>query len=791
MEDYKIEINTSLNAVEYKDTSNLLQQEAFSSLKKLLEEHHSKIKAQKDGKLTEVRSHSSIFISAPRGSGKTTFLLNIRKYIDAIEDPFRPSMLKIIYPTLLFDSDNFISIVISRIAEKVNEYNRNSTEKRSQFLRKLSEVAEMIKAISDSKTSVGIENIIDEQNALRLESEIHNFLRLATEILDCSYLILPIDDIDMSFKHGFDVLDLIRQYFASPFIVPVISGDLSMYQQIFAMEFFRQMTNNKGIDVKSFEAWQKNEKSDNNNAFNFVNKSYDLADRYLEKVLPKNKRIRLINVYDIIKINPKIGNNRKLKSEIENITNSFNTGCGTAIFECENSSLEKIDPIPYHNLREFLQFFAAIDVCYQNDSNKLDFLKLNKEIRNFYEFANPSQKEKIIYDFAYANFEATYESRNFSVKKFSQVKEMEKYFHFGSNSNALIVPYYPASNSFKAISTPLDRLFYIISFEAEIDNGARIYISPDKFFLWFSAKLFSNEDISKKCVENERYNFGFDNKILLNDLLNKSKETLDTETDEIASGYEKIKYGDKNNVVTQAMLDIRIEELEQIKQLKHIKCSAILLYNMYAKFRKNVNSLNNANKDKTISFGEYVKRLIIIYFNALAISSIKDNKYSKNDICINISDIDELRTKDLAYKWNINRWSNDDVVENNIGSKTDTVPEFGVIEDALLNVLSFLKLNDNSKKSTTTISETEKGYYAQRNIKFDHEKSKTPKRIQAPKSNFTKFLNELKVKDFDLNSLISKIKTSQEYKDIKDLPKDEWFERLKKKQPNIYNGLFQ
>ena len=155
-------------------------------------------------------------------------------------------------------NDNFLSIVLGRIADTVkkrssygsSDGNGNAAK---EFFNKLSEVAELSEAISNSQQSTGLDNILDEQNALNLEIEIHNLMEIAVKVLNCPFLILPIDDIDMSFVHGFEVLEKIRKYLATPYIMPVISGDIEMYHQIFTVEFFRQMTHNKEISDEQIQ----------------------------------------------------------------------------------------------------------------------------------------------------------------------------------------------------------------------------------------------------------------------------------------------------------------------------------------------------------------------------------------------------------------------------------------------------------------------------------------------------------------------------------------------------------
>lgn len=683
-----IDLKESLNPETFNETSNILQRDAFSRLTEIVEEHKKQLpQSDESGKKSfrSLRSHNSVFISGARGSGKTTFLLNIKTAI-CDESTGRPYILDIIDPTLIHDNDNFLSIVLGRIADTVkkrssygsNDGNGNSAK---EFFNKLSEVAELSEAISNSQQSTGLDNILDEQNALNLEIEIHNLMEIAVKVLNCPFLILPIDDIDMSFVHGFEVLEKIRKYLATPYIMPVISGDIEMYHQIFTVEFFRQMTHNKEISdeqIRNLYEKRKQRRADNDEDKNtsdgnenpesmyFISKSYTLSDRYLEKVLPRNRRITLKNIQEIIKENVKIKiaekhpwNDKCISAAITQIKKNFNLLCGYAtrennVFDDENA------PVPTNNLRELLQFLDQTKDAFTNEV--INFPLLNKRIMDFYEFGG-SFTDRVVFDFAKANYAAYNDKRKFSIKRFAQSAHIDEYFSYIDTQNKFVA-YYPKppkkqnKNKFKNPTNNLEKLFYIITFEADIPNGSRIFISPDKFFLWITAKLFSPSDISPN---DEKYSFGFENKIFTNDSQRVQKAEIDdiiddnnADTEEPADDYEKIKYNELKNK------DLFIEELGHFED---VNCSASFIYYMYTKFRGNIDAILSYTKSSTNkrAFATLAKKLIIVYVNAFAWASIRSKRFSKNNICLKVETVSGLEEKDIAFKWNINAWKFDNI----------------------------------------------------------------------------------------------------------------------------------
>lgn len=826
-----IDLKESLNPETFNETSNILQRDAFSRLTEIVKEHKKQLpQSDESGKKSfrSLRSHNSVFISGARGSGKTTFLLNIKTVI-CDESTGRPYILDIIDPTLIHDNDNFLSIVLGRIADTVkkrssygsNDGNGNSAK---EFFNKLSEVAELSEAISNSQQSTGLDNILDEQNALNLEIEIHNLMEIAVKVLNCPFLILPIDDIDMSFVHGFEVLEKIRKYLATPYIMPVISGDIEMYHQIFTVEFFRQMTHNKEISDEQIRNLYDKRKQrfvynsdDKARSMYFISKSYTLSDRYLEKVLPRNRRITLKKAQEIIKKDAKIiiakehpWDGKLISYAIAQIKRNFNLHCGYAtreknVFDDENA------PVPTNNLRELLQFLDQTKDAFTNEG--INFQLLNKRIMDFYEFGG-SYTDRVVFDFAKANYAAYEDKRKFSIKRFAQSAHIDEYFSYSDTQNKLVAYYSKPKkkgsneNKFENPTNNLEKLFYIITFEADISNGSRIFISPDKFFLWITAKLFSPSDISQN---DEKYSFGFENKIFTNDNQRVQKAGIDdiiddnnADTEEPADDYEKIKYEELTNK------DLFIEELGHFED---INCSASFIYYMYTKFRKNVDKILSYMKTTPTeyTFATLAKKLIIVYANAFAWASIQSKRFSENNICLKVEKISELKARDMAFKWNINAWKRETLdgkneiykylqnfirkykqVENtdNSANIDDNKNTSNLFSDFINLLLKIFGLEEDIAENT--FARQLQIYKPQQlNEKIKLTSQKLVERIIKIK--FTGFLAKLIITETNGYELEKKIIESKEFNAVKNIipfPTTWWGSTIRKKlPPQVYDSI--
>lgn len=836
-----IDLKESLNPETFNETSNILQRDAFSRLTEIVEEHKKQLpQSDESGKKSfrSLRSHNSVFISGARGSGKTTFLLNIKTAI-CDESTGRPYILDIIDPTLIHDNDNFLSIVLGRIADTVkkrssyggNDGNGNSAK---EFFNKLSEVAELSEAISNSQQSTGLDNILDEQNALNLEIEIHNLMGIAVKVLNRPFLILPIDDIDMSFVHGFEVLEKIRKYLATPYIMPVISGDIEMYHQIFTVEFFRQMTHNKEISDEQIQKLYEKRKqrradndedkniSDNNGkpeSMYFISKSYILSDRYLEKVLPRNRRITLKNVQEIIKEDVKIKiaeehpwNDKCISDAIAQIKKNFNLHCGYATRE-NNVFDDGNAPVPTNNLREILQFLDQTKDAFTDKG--VNFPLLNKRIMDFYEFGG-THTDGAIFDFAKANYAAYDNKRKFSIKRFAKTENLQEYFSDTNAENKLVAFYPKPDGEIPRQNNSLENLFYIITFEKDIRNGSKIFISPDKFFLWITAKLFSPSDISQ---DDEKYSFGFDNKIFMNDnrRVQETYNIADDSNDDSgkrADDYEKIKYEELTNK------DIFIKELTHFDDAN---CSAPFIYYMYTKFRENIDEILYYMKSSSTEcfFTTFAKKLIIVYANAFAWASIQSKRFSENNICLKVEKISELKARDMAFKWNINAWKRETLdgkneiykylqnfirkykqVENtdNADSTDDNENTNNLFSDFINILLKIFGLEEDVIKNAFV--RKVQIHKSQQTNKQNNRKIKKSNTGTQIKKNFTNFLkNLLKTEWGDESELIKGIIDSDQFKNLKSIsgqknitpPINKWLEdsihTIEKLPPQVYDTI--
>ncbi|MGM0609194.1 MAG: hypothetical protein ACQESP_12355 [Candidatus Muiribacteriota bacterium] len=392
--DIVINIDEANKAQQYETKEELFQIEAYEKVAQILKEHSTEDTA-KD--ITRCRAHNTIFIDGDRGVGKTAFMVNLDNYYNRIDEDEQKNeyiFLNPIDPTLLEHTEKFLSVVLARIVETVSWKIKNKTEDENMepYYSSLEKLSSSLEAIKTLPEDLGIEEIASNKSSLKLEQHAHEFFCHVCKFFGVNALVLLIDDVDMAFDKGFDVLEVVRKYLASPFLVPVVAGDMKLYREIVETRFMAKIEFQN--DIQAFNSanhmFQKRclEKTqimyedkeflscDYKEIVGLRNKYFEkksllenLIKQYLKKLFPIEFRIELKDIFTILqesKTAVKFGNNfcvpyTEIKDfEIRHINLGINQRRYTyTIFE--------------NNTRSVVQYLFSKKNIYQNFFEKQNF----------------------------------------------------------------------------------------------------------------------------------------------------------------------------------------------------------------------------------------------------------------------------------------------------------------------------------------------------------------------------------------------------------------------------------
>ncbi|WP_426369120.1 hypothetical protein [Pseudocolwellia sp. HL-MZ7] len=283
----KTPIVLDLNKVDFERNitgGDIWQQDAVYEFNKRLEKTALQAKNQPENDHCQSPTiiHDAIFIGGSRGTGKTVFLQNIEgfwgNYKKDKSNAPKLHFCDSIDPTLLVDHDNFANVVIAHLYNEVEaKLDSKSCESSNQdsFYNALRVVSKSLGKQEHLDNGLsGLDRIIQYRSGIQLVKHFDNYINECVNVLKVDAIVLPIDDIDMALERSYEVLDVVRRLLGCPKVIPVITGDLELYEPIIT-DRFEHGDNNKRHEIIGNEQAKR------------------LTQEYLKKVLPHHNRISL------------------------------------------------------------------------------------------------------------------------------------------------------------------------------------------------------------------------------------------------------------------------------------------------------------------------------------------------------------------------------------------------------------------------------------------------------------------------------------------------------------------
>lgn len=314
------------------------------------------------------RLHNTISVIGTRGSGKTSFLMSLKAKVTMNHElNDKILFLDIIDPTLIEAKEHVFVNIVSRIVTLVRKHYKYSAydypkkyyqpnSEYTQWENNLSELSKCLPSIE----GIGKKGLYDEwedadyilekgleraTSANDLERNFSKLVQKSLEILGKKCLIIPFDDVDTDFTKGWEILECIRKYLTSPVVLPIISGDISLYSFLVRKQQWTNL-NNRIMDIEDKKSY-------------YIEMVDHLESQYMLKVLKPENRIMLPTLYEkVIKQNQKI----RIKLGVNNVMDIFPLYCVMAeeigIYHNQHYIAMKLLSLPIRTQIRLLQGYA-------------------------------------------------------------------------------------------------------------------------------------------------------------------------------------------------------------------------------------------------------------------------------------------------------------------------------------------------------------------------------------------------------------------------------------------------
>ncbi|KAA9000737.1 hypothetical protein FJU30_11070 [Affinibrenneria salicis] len=268
-----------------KDPDTLLPRNIYEQLTRFIEKAVNEVPKPHEA-LNETRSHKAISIDGARGTGKTSVLVNLNDYLQSNAQQLAGKIhtLDPIDPTLLEDGESlFLHIIVAAVLhdKEIKTAQSRDLDKSRVFTQKLENLAHGLESVDLQQNQRGMDKIRSLYGSKHLANCVEEFLKSALELIGKKLLILPIDDVDTSLNRAFENLEILRRYLTSPYVLPVVSGDRRLYDEVCWRDFHGRLNKDSAYNRK-----------------NTYDIARDLAIEYQRKILPLPRRLSMPDVSD-------------------------------------------------------------------------------------------------------------------------------------------------------------------------------------------------------------------------------------------------------------------------------------------------------------------------------------------------------------------------------------------------------------------------------------------------------------------------------------------------------------
>ena len=507
-----IPVNQSSNANNAFDSKHLIQVDSFNKVIDLIQNQLTLVDQNNEKVFNRV--HETITLLGERGSGKTSFLLNLQNMIKQKEPETAESLLflETLDPTLFENKQHVMLTIISIMIQAVGiAQNKEDVDAdlKNIYMENLNALAEGINLLDGVDSGVDHRSMWEDarinfnkginnsKHGINFEKDFKEFVKITLKYLRKKMFILMFDDIDTNIEKGWPVLEVIRKYLTLREIQIIVSGDWVLFKKLVRVNQYKNLNGIKEID----------EVCECSDRYDYLKTLDMLEEQYLTKILKPENRVLVENLYSLVtkeeiyvvneeaqantfhekdkleKLLERIMQftlNTRKTNDLENIKKIFltlplrsNIQLYKSFFELEKKKKEKfISEMGKQFLTELTRFDITL-----NDLNEL-------------------QMNQILYSYISKAFKTQSKNEDLHMEDFFNISQIELFGEYQSQKNILfyILKSYITAVFDQNIGFALEWMLKIELFQLMHDNHKDYYIDmqTDMKYLgyWYPIKSY-------------------------------------------------------------------------------------------------------------------------------------------------------------------------------------------------------------------------------------------------------------------------------------------------------------
>lgn len=363
----------------FDERNDILQRDALKRLDALIveqvngisddnEDSYAKVK---ETSLSYIRIHNAMLIQGGRGSGKTTFLLNALRRLNApqnLDKSEEPDIAKVagnlhvlpmIDPTLIETKENIIIVILSMI-EAAIAHSTDDSGKMEKVRQSLAEGLGLLDGIGpdsaygnewEDANWVMSRGLHKAKKGRLFELKFGVYLETALAMLDKKAFVIAFDDVDTNFNHGHTILETIRKYLTSPRLVLLLSGDLDLYGRLLRRNIYSTF----GEQVLKYDPDVIGD--DKRNLGHAV---LELEEQYLLKIVPPQNRIPMLPLGGIMQRSG-VSVKTSVEENVQDLALWANQQIRQLLLEKEGQSQSFFDFVSMEHLRLVIGYLQALN----------------------------------------------------------------------------------------------------------------------------------------------------------------------------------------------------------------------------------------------------------------------------------------------------------------------------------------------------------------------------------------------------------------------------------------------